>query len=87
MTSVRDPQSFDHLPARYDRFAELVETEVRTWLLFHLPPPGAGRAGSRAVDLGCGTGRPLTCRRRWWRTPAGTGTTRPCGGRSATCMR
>jgi SAM-dependent methyltransferase len=56
MTSVRDPQSFDHLPARYDRFAELVEAEVRTWLLFHLPPR-TGRAGGRAVDLGCGTGR------------------------------
>jgi SAM-dependent methyltransferase len=52
MTSVRDPQSFDHLPARYDRFAELVEDELRTWLLFHLPR----RPGGRAADLGCGTG-------------------------------
>lgn len=55
MTSVPDPQSFDHLPARYDRFAELVQAELRAWLLFHLPPPSA-RTGGRAADLGCGTG-------------------------------
>jgi len=48
---VRDPQSFDHLPARYDRFAELVDAELRTWLGFHLPT-WAGRA----LDAGCGTG-------------------------------
>jgi ubiquinone/menaquinone biosynthesis C-methylase UbiE len=49
--AVRDPQSFDHLPARYDRIAALLGAELRAWLLFHLPP-----AGDRAVDLGCGTG-------------------------------
>lgn len=46
-----DPQSFDHLPARYDRIAALLGAELRAWLLFHLPP-----TGDRAVDLGCGTG-------------------------------
>lgn len=51
MTTVIDPQSFDHLPALYDRFATLVETELHTYLRFRLP-----RAGGRAVDLGCGTG-------------------------------
>lgn len=51
MTAVHDPQSFDHLPALYDRFAVLVETELHTYLKFRLP-----RAGGRAVDLGCGTG-------------------------------
>jgi SAM-dependent methyltransferase len=48
---TRDPQSFDHLVARYDRYAELVGAEVRTWLRFHLPT----RAG-RGLDAGCGTG-------------------------------
>lgn len=51
MTGLRDPQSFDHLPARYDRFAALVGAELRAWLLLHLPT-----RGDRAVDLGCGTG-------------------------------
>ncbi|HST64535.1 MAG TPA: class I SAM-dependent methyltransferase [Mycobacteriales bacterium] len=46
-----DPQSFDHLPARYDRISALLGTDLRAWLLFHLPP-----TGGRAVDLGCGTG-------------------------------
>jgi trans-aconitate methyltransferase len=45
-----NPQSFDHLSARYDRIATLLGAELRAWLLFHLP------GGSRAVDLGCGTG-------------------------------
>jgi SAM-dependent methyltransferase len=49
--AATDPQSFDHLPARYDRIAALLGAELRAWLLFHLPPGGA-----RAVDLGCGTG-------------------------------
>jgi ubiquinone/menaquinone biosynthesis C-methylase UbiE len=49
--TLRDPQSFDHLPARYDRIAALLGAELRAWLLFHLPP-----TGDRAVDLGCGTG-------------------------------
>jgi trans-aconitate methyltransferase len=48
---TRDPQSFDHLPARYHRYAELVGAELRTWLRFHLPI----RAG-RGLDAGCGTG-------------------------------
>jgi SAM-dependent methyltransferase len=48
---MTDPQSFDHLAARYDRLAELLGGELRAWLLFHLPP-----RGDRAVDLGCGTG-------------------------------
>lgn len=48
---MTDPQSFDHLPGRYDRLATLLGAELRTWLQFHLP----GR-GDRAVDLGCGTG-------------------------------
>lgn len=48
-----DPQSFDHLPARYDRYSQLVDAEVRAWLAFHLPP--AGQTG-RALDAGCGTG-------------------------------
>lgn len=50
-TAVRDPQSFDHLPARYDRLAELLGAELHAWLLFHLPD-----RGDRALDLGCGTG-------------------------------
>ena len=48
---TRDPQSFDHLPARYDRIATLLGAELRAWLLFHLPA-----RGGRAADLGCGTG-------------------------------
>jgi SAM-dependent methyltransferase len=50
-TATRDPQSFDHLPARYDRISALLGAELRAWLLFHLPA-----RGGRAVDLGCGTG-------------------------------
>jgi len=48
---LRDPQSFDHLPARYDRISELLGAELRAWILFHLPT-----RGGRAADLGCGTG-------------------------------
>jgi 2-polyprenyl-3-methyl-5-hydroxy-6-metoxy-1,4-benzoquinol methylase len=48
---VHDPQSFDHLPARYDRYGQLVGAELRAWLLFHLPVHGG-----RALDAGCGTG-------------------------------
>lgn len=48
---VHDPQSFDHLAARYDRYGELVGAELRAWLLFHLPP-----RADRALDAGCGTG-------------------------------
>jgi SAM-dependent methyltransferase len=50
-TDVRDPQSFDHLSARYDRLATLLGAELHTWLQFHLPAQGGS-----AVDLGCGTG-------------------------------
>jgi ubiquinone/menaquinone biosynthesis C-methylase UbiE len=46
-----DPQSFDHLAARYDRISTLLGAELRAWLLFHLPAHG-----DRALDLGCGTG-------------------------------
>lgn len=51
MTALRDPQSFDHLPHIYDRFAELVSVELHTYLRFRLP-----RMAGRAVDLGCGSG-------------------------------
>lgn len=51
MTALRDPQSFDHLPALYDRFAALVDGELHTYLSFRLRP-----TGGRAVDLGCGSG-------------------------------
>jgi ubiquinone/menaquinone biosynthesis C-methylase UbiE len=52
VAAVRDPQSFDHLPAHFDRFAELVGADVDAYLMFRLP----AAAGGRAVDLGCGTG-------------------------------
>lgn len=48
---VHDPQSFDHLPGRYDRYGQLVGAELRAWLLFHLPT-----RADRALDAGCGTG-------------------------------
>jgi ubiquinone/menaquinone biosynthesis C-methylase UbiE len=51
MTAVRNPQSFDHLPHLYDRFAVLAGDELHAYLKFRLP-----RAGGRAADLGCGTG-------------------------------
>ena len=51
MTVVYDPQSFDHLPHLYDRFAVLVADELHAYLKFRLPG-----AGGRAVDLGCGSG-------------------------------
>ena len=51
MTAVYDPQSFDHLPHLYDRFAVLVADELHAYLRFRLP-----RTGGRAVDLGCGSG-------------------------------
>ena len=51
LRASRDPQSFDHLPARYDRFAELVGGELRAWLAFRLPA-----RGGRALDAGSGTG-------------------------------
>ena len=53
--TVTDPRSFDHLPAVFDRFAELVGGPLRDYLTDHLP----ARAG-RAVDLGCGTGQHAT---------------------------
>ena len=48
---VHDPQSFDHLPARNDRLAELLGDELHAWLVFHVP-----LRGLRALDAGCGTG-------------------------------
>ena len=51
MTTTIDPQSFDHLAHRYDRYADLVADELNAYLKFRLP-----RAAGRAVDLGCGTG-------------------------------
>ncbi len=48
----RDPRSFDHLPAVFDRFAELVGGPLNDYLQRHLPAQG-----ERAVDLGCGTGQ------------------------------
>jgi ubiquinone/menaquinone biosynthesis C-methylase UbiE len=51
VTVIRDPQSFEHLAARYDRYAELVGAELRAWLSFHLPV-----RADRALDAGCGTG-------------------------------
>ncbi len=51
MTTV-DPRSFDHLPAVFDRFAELVGGPLLDYLAERMPP----RAG-RAVDLGCGGGQ------------------------------
>lgn len=52
---IRDPQSFDHLVGRYDRYGELVGAELRAWLAFHLPTARA-RGTGRALDAGCGTG-------------------------------
>jgi ubiquinone/menaquinone biosynthesis C-methylase UbiE len=51
VTTVSDPQSFDHLSHRYDRYADLVADELHAYLKFRLP-----HAAGRAVDLGCGTG-------------------------------
>jgi ubiquinone/menaquinone biosynthesis C-methylase UbiE len=56
MTGTRaERQSFDPLPAVYDRFAELVGRPLREYLAARLPPHGG-----RAVDLGCGTGQHAT---------------------------
>lgn len=57
-SGAQDPQSFDHLPGRYDRYSELVGAELRAWLSFHLPAGRTGRNGGsgRALDAGCGTG-------------------------------
>ncbi len=51
-TAERDPRSFDHLPAVFDRFAELVGGPLNDYLRRRLPAHGL-----RAVDLGCGTGQ------------------------------
>src|SRR5262245_50421941 len=48
----RDPRSFDHLPAVFDRFVELTGDPLTDYLTDRLPP-----RCERAVDLGCGTGR------------------------------
>jgi SAM-dependent methyltransferase len=47
-----DPSSFDHLPAHFDRFVELVGGPLGDYLTVRLP-----EHGGRAVDLGAGTGR------------------------------
>ncbi len=47
-----DPRSFDHLPAVFDRYIELVGGPLNDYLTDRLPAHG-----QRAVDLGCGTGR------------------------------
>jgi SAM-dependent methyltransferase len=51
-TTRPDPRSFDHLPAVFDRFAELVGGPLNDYLTDRLPAHGR-----RAVDLGCGTGQ------------------------------
>jgi len=51
-TAAADPRSFDHLPAVFDRFAELAGGPLNGYLAARLP-----ERGGRAVDLGCGTGR------------------------------
>src|SRR6266550_5445229 len=56
MTPTRTaPRSFDHLPAVYDRYAELVGGPLRAHLTARLP-----ERGRRAVDLGAGTGHHAT---------------------------
>ncbi len=53
MTLARtDSRSFDHQPAHFDRFIELVGGPTNSYVLQRLPA-----AGHRALDLGCGTGR------------------------------
>ena len=52
MTTVYDPQSFDHLPLVFDRFAELVGSPLTDYLTRCLP-----EHGGRALDLGCGSGQ------------------------------
>lgn len=47
-----DPQSFDHLPEVFDRFAELVGGPLLDYLAPLLPA-----RGGRVVDLGCGSGQ------------------------------
>jgi SAM-dependent methyltransferase len=51
MTAV-DPRSFDHLPAVFDRFAELVGGPLLDYLTQRMP-----RRAGRALDLGCGGGQ------------------------------
>lgn len=53
---VHDPRSFDHLPARYARYAELVGGELRAWLSFHLSVGRRRSCTGRVLDAGCGTG-------------------------------
>ncbi len=49
-------RSFDHMAEHFDRFAELVGSQLDEFLESRLPAGG----GQRAVDLGCGTGRHAT---------------------------
>jgi 2-polyprenyl-3-methyl-5-hydroxy-6-metoxy-1,4-benzoquinol methylase len=56
---ARDPQSFDHLAGRYDRFTELIGGQLRGWLdsvLPEEPPDPVTDGGWTALDAGCGTG-------------------------------
>ena len=55
MRAVR-ARSFDHMAEHFDRFAELVGSQLDEFLESRLPAGG----GQRAVDLGCGTGRHAT---------------------------
>jgi SAM-dependent methyltransferase len=50
---------FDELAELFDRFAVVTDALTRSWLEETLPDL-SGVAGSRAVDLGCGTGRYLS---------------------------
>jgi 2-polyprenyl-3-methyl-5-hydroxy-6-metoxy-1,4-benzoquinol methylase len=50
---------FDPLARLYERYGEINDGVYRPWLTRAVATagPAAGRPGSRAVDLGCGTGR------------------------------
>lgn len=48
---------FDPLAELYERYAEINDEIYRPWLTASLDAVGAGGPGSRALDLGCGSGR------------------------------
>jgi ubiquinone/menaquinone biosynthesis C-methylase UbiE len=50
-------QSFDRVAKDYDRLTELNASDLLGPCIGRLLPAGVGAAGSRALDLGCGTGR------------------------------
>jgi 2-polyprenyl-3-methyl-5-hydroxy-6-metoxy-1,4-benzoquinol methylase len=54
--SAGQPVFFDPLAERYERFAEVHDGFYRPWLSAVIPDR-SGEAASRAVDLGCGSGR------------------------------